>query len=161
MTLRLIEINLPKNKQDAVEELISDRKEILDLTVHPAVGFWKIPVQGRWKIRFSTDMILIRMLVLAEGSQTCSICWKKRSLRWKASGLISSRWRHPFPTFSEEDKLEASYSYGEERTHKERVSRQELHNNLEEGTKTTNIYVFMMISLQLLQQLESRIIAWL
>ena len=36
MTLRLIEINLPKNKQDAVEELISDRKEILDLTVHPS-----------------------------------------------------------------------------------------------------------------------------
>lgn len=42
---------------------------MLDLTIQPAVGFWKIPVRGGWKTRFSTDKIPIRMLVLAEESQ--------------------------------------------------------------------------------------------
>jgi len=69
MTLRLIEICLPKNKQQSVEELISGRKEVLDLTIKPGMGFWKVPVQGEWKKRFSTDKILIRILVQAEASQ--------------------------------------------------------------------------------------------
>ena len=86
MTLRLIEIGLPKNKQHAVEELISGRKEVLDLTIQPAVGFWKIPVQGDWKTRFSTDKILIRMLVLTEGSQNLLDLLEEAFSRRTASG---------------------------------------------------------------------------
>lgn len=68
MTFRLLEITLPKDKQQALEDLLSDRKEVLDLTIQPAVGFWKVRIQGEWKTRFSSDKILIKMLVQAKGS---------------------------------------------------------------------------------------------
>jgi uncharacterized hydrophobic protein (TIGR00341 family) len=145
MTLRLIEINLPKNKQQSVEELISGRKEVLDLTIQPAVGFWNIPVQGEWKTRFSTDKILIRMLVLAEGSQNLLDLLEEAfseddGFRINIFALVAS-----FPSISEEARLEAGDSYEGERDHKGRVSREELYNELEKGAKITKFYSFMII----------------
>ncbi len=61
MTFRLIEITPPKDKQQALEDLLSDRKEVLDITIQPAIGFRKILIQGEWKTRFSTDKILIEV----------------------------------------------------------------------------------------------------
>ena len=70
MALRLIEIILPKDKLQAVEEVVSGRSEVLDIIMQPAASSWKIPIMGELKTRFSTDFILIRMLVLAEASQS-------------------------------------------------------------------------------------------
>ena len=145
MTLRLIEINLPKNKQQALEELISGRKEVLDLTIQPAVGFWRIPVQGDWKTRFSTDKILIRMLVLAEGSQNLLDLLEEAFSEEDGFRINIFALEASFPSISEEDKLEAGSSYEGERDHKGRVSREELYNELEKGAKITNFYSFMII----------------
>ncbi|MDD4161025.1 MAG: hypothetical protein PHW87_00940 [Methanothrix sp.] len=70
MALRLIEISLPKDKLQAVEEMVGDRSEVLDIIMQQAANSWKIPIRGELKTRLSTDYILIRMLVLAEASQS-------------------------------------------------------------------------------------------
>jgi len=70
MALRLIEISLPKVKLQAVEEIVSGRSEVLDIIMQPAVSSWKISIMGELKTRLSTDYVLIRILVLAESSQS-------------------------------------------------------------------------------------------
>jgi len=145
MTLRLIEIGLPKNKQHAVEELISGRKEVLDLTIQPVVGFWKIPVQGDWKTRFSTDKILIRMLVLTEGSQNLLDLLEEAFSEEDGFRINIFALEASFPSISEEDKIEADSSDEEEKKHTGRVSREELHDDLEKGAIISKIYISMII----------------
>ncbi len=145
MTSRLIEINLPKSKQEALERLIADRKEIIDIAIHPAAGLWKIPVQGVWKTRFSTDRILVRMLVAAEESQGIidliqESCLNEEGFRINIFALEAS-----FPTVSEEKKPDSDSSNEKKNGPKESVSREELHNDLIEGAKTTHIYISMII----------------
>ena len=118
-----------------MEEIISSRKEVLDLTIQPAVGFWKIPVQGEWKTRFSTDKILIRMLVLAEGSQNLLDLLEEAFLDEDGFRINIFALEASVPSISEEDKLEAGSSYEGERDHKGRVSREELYNDLREGSQ--------------------------
>ena len=134
MALRLIEISLPKVKLQAVEEIVSGRSEVLDIIMQPAVSSWKISIMGELKTRLSTDYILIRILVLAEASQSLL-------------DLLEE-------TFSDVDgfrinifALEASFPpiISESANHKEKVSREELHNDLVEGAKTTKIYISMII----------------
>jgi len=145
MALRLIEINLPESKLPEVEELISGRKEVLDLIMQPAESSWKIPVRGEWKTRLSTNYILIRMLVLAEESQSLLDLLEETfssedGFRINIFALVAS-----FPSISEEGISKEGPSSEEEKNHKQRVSREELHNDLVEGAKTTNIYVSMII----------------
>jgi len=145
MTLRLIEICLPKNKQQSVEELISGRKEVLDLTIQPAMGFWKVPVQGDWKTRFSTDKILIRMLVQAEASQNLLDLLEEAFSEEDGFRINIFALEASFPSISEEDKTEAGSLNEEEKNHTERVSREELYDDLEKGAATTKIYISMII----------------
>jgi len=145
MTLRLIEICLPKNKQQSVEELISSRKEVLDLTIQSAMGFWKIPVQGDWKTRFSTDKILIRMLVQAEASQNLLDLLEEAFSEEDGFRINIIALEASFPSISEEDKTEAGSLNEEEKNHTERVSREELYDDLEKGATTTKIYISMII----------------
>jgi len=134
MALRLIEISLPKVKLQAVEEIVSGRSEVLDIIMQPAVSSWKISIMGELKTRLSTDYVLIRILVLAESSQSLL-------------DLLEE-------TFSDVDgfrinifALEASFPpiISESTNHNEKVSREELHNDLVEGAKTTKIYISMII----------------
>ncbi len=145
MTLRLIEISLPQKRQHDVEELLSSRKEILDLTIQTVVGFWKIPVQGDWKTRFSTEKILIRVLVQAEGSQNLLDLLEEAFSEEDGFRINIFALEASFPSISEDDKIEAGSSNGEGKNHKERVSREELHDDLEKGATTTKIYISMII----------------
>ncbi len=145
MALRLIEISLHKEKQQAVEELISGRKEVLDLTIQQAMGFWKIPIQGDWKTRFSTDKILIRMLVEAEGSQNLLDRLEEAFAEEEGFRINIFALEASFPSISENDKIEEISSNEEEVIHKGRVSREELHDDLEKGAMITNIYISMIV----------------
>jgi uncharacterized hydrophobic protein (TIGR00341 family) len=145
MALRLIEIGLRKDKQQTVEELIGGRKEVLDLTIQPAEGQWKVPVQGEWKTRFSSDKILIRMLVKAEGSQQLldlleATFADEDGFRINIFALEAS-----FPSIPERNEIEDISSNEEQAIHKDRVSREELHDDLQKGAMITNIYISMII----------------
>lgn len=145
MASRLIEISLPKNKQEALEELIGNRNEVIDIIIQPSMGFWKIPVRGQWKTSFSTDKILVRMLVTAEESQGIIDLIEETFQEDEGFRLNIFALEATFPTAFEEKKPDSEPSGEKKNGPKESVSREELHNDLMEGAKTTYIYVSMII----------------
>jgi uncharacterized hydrophobic protein (TIGR00341 family) len=144
MALRQIEISLPKARLPELEEAISGRKELLDLLMQPAVSSWKIPIGGEWKTRFSTDFILIRMLVLAEDSQSLLDMLEEKFSGEEGFRINIFALEASFPDIPETANQRA-VSSSDEVDHKERVSREELHNDLVEGAKTTKIYISMIM----------------
>ena len=145
MASRLIEISLPKNKQEALEELIGSRNEVIDIIIQPSMGFWRIPVHGQWKIRFSTDKILARMLITAEESQGIIDLIEETFQDEEGFRLNIFALEATFPAIFEEKKPDSEPSMEKKNGPKESVSREELHNDLVEGAKTTYIYVSMII----------------
>lgn len=146
MTLRLIEINLPKERLKDVEEVVSERKDVLDTTMQPAASSWKMPIMGEWKIRFSEDRILIRILVLTESSQSLLDVLEERFSKTDGFRINIFSLEASFPPIVPEKADEKTFSMSEEeRRHTDRVSREELHNDLSEGAKTTRIYIAMII----------------
>ena len=53
MALRSIEITLPEGKKEQIEELLSERKEALDVRMQHIIGVWKHPVKGVMYSRLS------------------------------------------------------------------------------------------------------------
>lgn len=146
MVLRLIEINLPKDKLQAVEEIVGGRSEVLDIIMQPAASSWKIPIMGELKVRFSTDYILIRILVLAEASQSLLDLLEETFSEVNGFRINIFALEASFPPIVSEsanDKAGSSSEVVLDR--KERVSREELHDDLVEGAKTTKIFISMII----------------
>ncbi len=146
MALRLIEISLPKDKLQAVEEMVGGRSEVLDIIMQPAASYWRIPILGEWKTRLSTDYILIRMLVMAEASQSLLDLLEETFSEVNGFRINIFALEASFPPIiSESANNKADSSSEEVSDNKERVSREELHNDLAEGAKTTKIYISMII----------------
>ena len=74
MALRSIEITLPKGKKEEIEELLSERKEALDVRMQHIVGIWKHPVGGVMYGELSEEQILVKILVFAEESENLLKC---------------------------------------------------------------------------------------
>lgn len=143
MALRMIEMALPENRLQAVEEMISNREEVLDVRMHKVVGSWKIPIMGVWKERFSTEQAMIRMLVQSERSQSLldlldGQFGKEDGFRINIFDVQAS-----LPPVQEIDQLEIKKASKED-NHK-RISREELQNDLEEAAKATNVYIIMIV----------------
>jgi len=142
MALRLIEMTLPEDRLQAVEEAISGRKEVLDVRMQPVIGSWKIPVMGVWKERFSTNQILIRMLVLAEGSQGLLDLLEERFGKEDGFRINIFAVQASLPALPEKDLEEEEPSGGKSQ---ERISREELYQDLVVAAKASNIYLVMIV----------------
>jgi uncharacterized hydrophobic protein (TIGR00341 family) len=143
MALRLIEMTLPENRLQAVEVVISGRPEILDVRMQPVIGSWKIPVMGVWKDRFSTNQILIRILVQAEGSQSLLDLLEEHFGREDGFRINILVVQASLPAIPEKDKLATEEE--PKKKSPERISREELHQDLEVAAKATNIYLVMIM----------------
>jgi uncharacterized hydrophobic protein (TIGR00341 family) len=143
LALRMIEMALPENKLHAVEEVISEREEVLDVRMQKVAGSWKIPQMGVWKDRFSTEQVLIKMLVPAERSQNLldlldGHFGKEEGFRINIYDVQASLPPVPEVGRSAADAIAA-------RNSQERISREELHQDLEEASKATNIYIALIV----------------
>ncbi len=136
-------MTISEDQLKAVEEAISGRAEILDVRMQQTIGPWKLPILGVWKERFSTSQILIKMLIRAEGSQDLldmlverfgqDDCFRINILPVEAS----------LPDIPEKEK-EATWEEPEKKK-PERISREELYQDLHEAAKATNIYLVMIM----------------
>jgi uncharacterized hydrophobic protein (TIGR00341 family) len=143
VALRLIEMAIPENKLHDLEEALSEREEVLDVRMHKVMGSWKIPVMGVWKERFSTEQVLIRMLVQADRSQSLldllnGDFGKEDGFRINIFDVQAS-----LPPVPEMDQFNADAAA--QRKKQERISREELHQDLEEAAKPTKIYIAMIV----------------
>jgi uncharacterized hydrophobic protein (TIGR00341 family) len=142
MSLRMIEMALPEKELHEVEEVISGRKDVLDVSMHPVTGPWKIPVMGLWKDRFSTNQILIRILVQAEESQSLLDLLREHFGKVDGFRINILLVEASLPAIPEEDKTEKKEP--KERVPK-RISQEELYQNIQVAAKATNIYLVMIM----------------
>jgi uncharacterized hydrophobic protein (TIGR00341 family) len=143
MALRLLEMTLPEDRLKAVEEAISGRPEILDVRMQQMTGSWKLPILGVWKDRFSTSQILIKMLIQAEGSQDLLDLLGERFGQDDGFRINILPVEASLPAIPEKEE-----TVTEEETEKkspERISREELYQDLQEAAKATNIYLVMVV----------------
>lgn len=145
MSLRLIEVTLPKDERQVVEELLGERKEVLEFGMHPITGTWNIPVRGAWTRRFSTEHILIRILVRAEESQALLDLLsdnfsKKDGFRINIISIEAT-----LPKFADEERLKEGATSEDIERHIEHISREELYNQLDAAAKATDIYMVMIV----------------
>jgi uncharacterized hydrophobic protein (TIGR00341 family) len=143
LALRMIEMALPEDRLHAVEEVISEREEVLDVRMQKVLGSWKIPQMGVWKDRFSTEQVLLKMLVPAERSQNLldllnSHFGKEDGFRINIYDVQAS-----LPPIPKLDHSPADANAA--RKTQERISREELHQDLEEAAKATNIYIALIV----------------
>jgi uncharacterized hydrophobic protein (TIGR00341 family) len=143
LALRLIEMAIPENKLHDLEEVISEREEVLDIRMHKVMGSWKIPMMGVWKERFSTEQVIIRMLVQAERSQSLldllnGDFGKEDGFRINIFDVQAS-----LPPVPDMDQSNADAAT--QRKKQKRISREELHQDLEEAAKPTKIYIAMIV----------------
>jgi uncharacterized hydrophobic protein (TIGR00341 family) len=139
----MIEMALPENKLHAVEEVISERKEVLDVRMHKVLGSWKILQMGVWKDRLSTEQILIRMLVPAVRSQNLLDLLDEHFGKEEGFRIDIYDVQASLPPVQEVDQSAADAA--EIRKSQERISREELHQDLEEAAKATNIYIALIV----------------
>jgi uncharacterized hydrophobic protein (TIGR00341 family) len=141
MTIRLIEIALPRDKRQAVEALLGDRKEVLDIRMHPVIGTWSIPIEGVWTKRFSTKQILIRIIVKAEASQDLIDLLLDQFSKEEGFRINIFSVEASLPEFKEKEvPIEE-----EESKQSDRISREELYEDLEAAAVATNVYMVMII----------------
>jgi len=142
LALRMIEMTLPESRLHDVEEVISEKEEVLDVRMQRVFGTWKIPQMGVWKDRFSTEQVLLKMLVPAERSQSLldllnGHFGKEDGFRINIYDVQASLPPVPKPDLSAADAEAAKKS-------QERISREELHQDLEEAARATNIYIALI-----------------
>lgn len=132
MSLRLIELTIPSNITEEIEPLLSD-----------------INIIDKWIIAINENQLLIRILIPAEHTE-------------KISDILSSQFSHqngfrillysieatlPQP---EEDEAEAEpkseeTESDEAKKDRQRISREELYNDVTEGTKLTMVYIITVV----------------
>jgi uncharacterized hydrophobic protein (TIGR00341 family) len=144
MSLRLIEVTLPKDQRQAVEELLGGRKDVLEFRMHPITGTWNIPMKGVWTRRFSTDYILIRIIVQAEESQALLDLLSDKFSNKDGFRINIISIEASLPKFPNEEQLKEGDTSEDIERHFERISREELYNQLDAAAKATDIYMIMI-----------------
>jgi uncharacterized hydrophobic protein (TIGR00341 family) len=141
MAIRLIEIAIPRAQRQAVEALLSDRMEVLDIRMHPVIGTWSIPIEGVWTKHFSTKQILIRMIVKAEASQDLIDLLLERFSKEEGFRINILSVEASLPEFREKEiPLE-----GEKIEQSDRISREELYEDLRTAAVATHVYIVMIM----------------
>lgn len=147
MTLRLIEVFLPEERREAIEELLSGRNEVLDVRMQQILGVWKRPVGGIWYGSFQESQILVKILALAEESEALlDILQKKfsgeKDFRINIVPVLAS-----IP--KEEDTLDfraRTDALIENREAKSaRLSREELYANIAVAANLTKVYLILVV----------------
>jgi len=146
MALRSIEITIPEGKKEQIEELLSERKEALDVRMQHIIGVWKHPVRGVMYSRLSEEQILVKILVFAEESEGLL-----KSLQEKFSdeegfriNIIPVEASLPVEEMAAKSTDAADLS-GDKENKSFRLSREELYEDISTATKLTRVYVVLVI----------------
>jgi uncharacterized hydrophobic protein (TIGR00341 family) len=146
MALRSIEIILPEKNKDAIEKLLSERKEVLDARVQPITGTWRHPIQGIWYGSFSENQILIKILALAEKSEDLLDLLQERFSKETGFRITVAPVEATLPRIESpsNSKTSTSEEVESKKADDERISREELYADIEATTRLTKVFVVMV-----------------
>ena len=147
MALRSIEITLPEGKKEQIEELLSERKEALDIRMQHIIGVWKHPVRGVMYNRLSEDQILVKILVFAEESENLLKCLQEKFSDEEGFRINIIPVEASLPVEEMEAKSSSDVAdVTEDKENKSfRLSREELYEDISTATKLTRVYVVLVI----------------
>lgn len=147
MALRSIEMTLPVEGKKEIEELLSERKEVLDVRMHHIMGVWKHPVQGMMYSQLSEEQILVKILVFAEESENLLKLLQERFSDAKGFriNIIPVEASLPVKVMEEESNAEDFHISEEKEKGSFRLSREELYEDIADATKLNRVYVVLVI----------------
>jgi len=147
MALRSIEITLPEGRKEQIEELLSERKEALDVRMQRIIGVWKHPVRGVMYSRLSEEQILVKILVFAEESESLL-----KSLQEKFSdeegfriNIIPVEASIPVEEMEAKSSLDIVDNSVAKEKKSFRLSREELYEDISTAAMLTGVYVVLVI----------------
>jgi uncharacterized hydrophobic protein (TIGR00341 family) len=146
MTLRLIEILLPERDLEHLESILKSQSEVIDAKMQQAKGVLEYPVLGLWKQQFSSEQVLIKILIEAEKSE---ILIDRLSNEFSGEDGFRINVLPVLATVPRATEEDVSKKFVDKKTEKEkstaRISREELYDNLESAAKSNYIYATMII----------------
>ncbi len=147
MALRSIEITLPKGKKEEIEELLSERKEALDVRMQHIIGIWKHPVRGVMYRGLSEEQILVKILIFAEESESLLKLLQERfaDVEGFRINIIPVEASLPVEEMEAKESPEAIGTSEENEKKSFRLSREELYEDISTAAKLTWVYVVLVI----------------
>lgn len=146
MALRSIEITLPEGKKEQIEELLSERKEALDIRMQHITGVWKHPVRGVMYSRLSEKQILVKILAFAEESESLLKCLQEEFSDEEGFRINIIPVEASLPVEELAAKSSTDVDISEDKVNKSfRLSREELYEDISTAAKLTRVYVVLVI----------------
>ncbi len=146
MALRSIEIILPEGEKEAIEGLLSERKDVLDVRMQPITGIWKHPVRGVSYGSLSEDQILVKILTFAEESQSLLDILQERFSNGEGFriNIIPVEASLPKKDVAEDSSIEADEKIEGQETESTRLSWEELYSDIIVASKLNKVYVVLV-----------------
>ena len=145
MVLRMIEMILPEKEKERLEKVLTNNNlPILGIWIEPMLGIWGRPVGGIWKKSFDEDLILVKLLVSTEYSESVIDHLEKNFHKVVGCRMVVLPVAASLPRLEVEEKAQET-SDEEKKAKSKRISREELYSDIAYKTRLSNIYVFMII----------------
>jgi uncharacterized hydrophobic protein (TIGR00341 family) len=149
MTLRLIEVILPEERREAIEELLSERKEVLDVRMQQILGVWKHSVRGISYGSFQESQILVKILAFAEESEGLlgllqAKFAEEKGFRINIVPVLASIPKEEIAS-DFQARTEALIENRNREAKGTRLSRDELYSNIAVAANLTKVYIVLVV----------------
>ena len=146
MALRSIEIILPEGKKEAIEELLSERKDVFDVRMQPITGIWKHPVRGIRYGSLSESQILVKILTFAEESQALLDTLQEKFSNEEGFriNIIPVEASIPKKDTTENSSIKTEEHIEGQETKSTRLSWEELYSDIIVASKLNKVYVVLV-----------------
>lgn len=146
MILRLIEMVIPERERPGLERVLTrSGLEILGMWIEPVLGMWERPVMGVRKRSFDEKLILVRVLVPAEKSETVINMLDARFRRNEGYRMVVLPVTASLPRPKiEEEEAKAPVPKEKNKKESQRIGREELYAEVA-SVGVSRVYVFMVI----------------
>lgn len=147
MTLRLIEMVIPEGEKEGLERILTrGGQQLLGIWIEPVMGVWERPLKGIWNKSFDKKLILVRILVSAEESESVINMLDARFKKDEGYRIVVLPVTASLPRPPEEDKqdVKAPGSKDKNRKGSKRIGREELYSEVA-SVGVSKVYIFMVI----------------
>lgn len=146
MALRSIEIILPEKKREAIEELLSERKDVFDVRMQPITGIWKHQVRGIRYGSFSERQLLVKILTFAEESQSLLDTLQEKFSNEEGFriNIIPVEASLPINETAVNSSIKTAEHIEGQETKSARLSWEELYSDIIVASRLTKVYVVLV-----------------
>jgi uncharacterized hydrophobic protein (TIGR00341 family) len=147
MTLRLIEMVIPEGEREGLERVLTrGGQQLLDIWIEPVQGVWERPLKGVWNKSFERNLILVRILVSAEESESLINMLDARFKKDDGYRILVLPVTASLPRPPEEEKEEVKSPGSKDKNRKasKRIGREELYSEVA-SVGVSKVYIFMVV----------------